>query len=65
MIDPQWSLVDLDPQTWRALGPLFDPGQYIRTAQPDNGTRNRWIRQHPSQSHFARSLSMACADVLQ
>ena len=34
MIDPQWSLVDLDPRTWRAIGPLFDPGQYIRAAQP-------------------------------
>jgi hypothetical protein len=34
VIDPDWSLVDLDPRTWRALGPLFDPGQYIRAAQP-------------------------------
>jgi hypothetical protein len=34
MIDPHWSLVDLDPRTWRAIGPFFNPGQYIRAAQP-------------------------------
>ncbi len=34
MIDPQWSLVDLDPVTWRAIGHFFHPGQYIRAAQP-------------------------------
>jgi hypothetical protein len=34
MIDPHWSLVDLDPRTWRAIGGFFDPGQYIRAAQP-------------------------------
>lgn len=33
MIDPHWSLVDLDPHTWRSIGRFFDPGQYIRTAQ--------------------------------
>jgi hypothetical protein len=35
MIDPNWSLVDLDPRTWRNLGRLIDPSQYIRSAQPD------------------------------
>src|SRR5690348_10361891 len=35
MIDPQWSVIDLDPYTWRAIGPFFDPGQYVRAAQPD------------------------------
>src|SRR5581483_4069939 len=34
MIDPNWSVVDLDPRTWRALGRFFDPDQYIRAAQP-------------------------------
>ena len=34
MIDPHWSLVDLDPRTWRAIGPFFNPGQYMRAAQP-------------------------------
>jgi hypothetical protein len=34
MIDPHWSVVDLDPRTWRNIGRFFDPGQYIRTAQP-------------------------------
>jgi hypothetical protein len=34
MIDPQWSVVDLDPRTWRNLGKYFDPGQYIRAALP-------------------------------
>jgi hypothetical protein len=34
VIDPHWSLVDLDPRTWRAIGGFFDPGQYIRAAQP-------------------------------
>jgi hypothetical protein len=34
MIDPHWSLVDLDPVTWRAIGPFFHPGRYIGAAQP-------------------------------
>ncbi len=34
MIDPNWSVVDLDPHTWRKLGRFFDPGQYIRATQP-------------------------------
>lgn len=34
MIDPHWKLADLDPRTWRNLGRFFDPGQYIRAAQP-------------------------------
>ena len=34
MIDPHWSVIDLDPRTWRAIGGFFDPGQYIRAAQP-------------------------------
>jgi hypothetical protein len=34
MIDPFWQLVDLDPLTWRQIGRFFDPGQYLRTAQP-------------------------------
>lgn len=35
MIYPQWTVIDLDPLTWRNLGRFFDPGQYLRTAQPD------------------------------
>ncbi|HEX7737651.1 MAG TPA: hypothetical protein VF458_22570 [Ktedonobacteraceae bacterium] len=34
MIDPHWELVDLDAVTWRQLGRFFDPGQYLRAAQP-------------------------------
>lgn len=34
MIDPHWQLIDLDPGTWRQIGRFFDPGQYLRTAQP-------------------------------
>src|SRR5689334_11907713 len=34
MIDPHWSLVDLDPRTWRNLGRLIEPGQYVSAAQP-------------------------------
>lgn len=34
MIDPHWSVVDLDPRTWRRLGRFFSPGQFIRAAQP-------------------------------
>lgn len=34
MIDPHWSLVDLDPVTWRAIGHFFHPGQYTRATQP-------------------------------
>jgi hypothetical protein len=35
MINPDWQLVDLDPVTWRHIGHFFNPGQYLRTAQPD------------------------------
>ena len=34
-IDPNWSLVDLDPRTWRNIGHFFNPGQYIRAAQSE------------------------------
>jgi hypothetical protein len=34
MIDPHWSLVDLDPRTWRNIGHLIEPGRYISAAQP-------------------------------
>jgi hypothetical protein len=34
MIDPHWTVVDLDPVTWRNIGHFFDPGQYIRTTRP-------------------------------
>ena len=34
MIDPDWIVEDLDPRTWRAIGQLFMPAQYIAAAQP-------------------------------
>lgn len=34
MIDPHWSVVDLDPVTWRNLGRFIEPAQYLRAAQP-------------------------------
>lgn len=34
MIDPQWQVIDLDPVTWRNLGPFFEPKRYIAAAQP-------------------------------
>jgi len=41
MIDPNWSVIDLDPRTWRNLGRFFDPGQYIRATQP--GEHNLFV----------------------
>jgi hypothetical protein len=35
MIDPHWQVIDLDPVTWRNLGPFFEPQRYIAAAQPD------------------------------
>ena len=35
MIDPHWQVIDLDPVTWRNLGPFFQPQDYIAAAQPD------------------------------
>jgi hypothetical protein len=35
MIDPNWTLEDVDPVTWRNIGHLFVPAQYIAAAQPD------------------------------
>jgi hypothetical protein len=34
MINPDWQLIDLDSMTWRQIGHFFDPGQYLRAAQP-------------------------------
>jgi hypothetical protein len=34
MIDPEWVLEDLDPRTWRAIGHLFTPAQYVAAAHP-------------------------------
>ncbi len=34
MIDPQWLVIDLDPVTWRHLGPFIEPQRYIAAAQP-------------------------------
>ncbi len=34
MIDPNWQVQDLDPVTWRNIGPYLEPENYIRTAQP-------------------------------
>lgn len=34
MIDPNWSVVDLDPVTWRNIGPFINVAQYVRAAQP-------------------------------
>ncbi len=34
MIDPNWSVVDLDPVTWRNLGRFINVPQYVRAAQP-------------------------------
>jgi hypothetical protein len=64
MIDPHWSLVDLDPRTWRAIGRFFDPGNYIRAAQPDehglfvlhNG--ERVLRVVDTQSGVRRDLAL-------
>src|SRR5512139_2793404 len=34
MIDPNWSVVDLDPVTWRNLGRFINVTQYVCAAQP-------------------------------
>ena len=34
MIDPHWSVIDLDPVTWRNLGRFIDVAQYVRAVQP-------------------------------
>lgn len=34
MIDPHWSVVDLDPVTWRNLGRFINVPQYVQAAQP-------------------------------
>ena len=41
MIDPHWSVIDLDPVTWRNIGRFIDVAQYVRAAQP--GERGLFI----------------------
>lgn len=69
MIDPHWTVVDLDPRTWRQLGKFFDPGQYIRATRPgghdlfvlhDDG---RLLRVVDSRHGVRRDLAVQdCAD---
>jgi hypothetical protein len=33
MINPHWSVVDLDPVTWRAIGEFISPGRYVRAGE--------------------------------
>ncbi len=41
MIDPHWSVIDLDPVTWRNIGRFIDVAQYVRAVQP--GERGLFI----------------------
>lgn len=41
MIDPHWNVVDLDPTTWRNLGPYLEVAQYIRT--PSTGEAELYV----------------------
>jgi hypothetical protein len=34
MIHPHWSVVDLDPITWRNIGAFISPGRYVRAGDP-------------------------------
>lgn len=35
LIDPNWTLEDLDPHTWRTIGPYIDPGRYVMAGSRD------------------------------
>ncbi len=65
MIDPNWSLVDLDPRTWRNLGHLIEPGRYVSAAQPgEHGLfvlhdGQRILRTVDSASGVRRDLALA------
>lgn len=41
MIDPHWNVVDLDPTTWRNLGPFLEVAQYVRT--PSTGEAELYV----------------------
>jgi hypothetical protein len=64
MIDPCWQLVDLDALTWRQIGRFFEPGQYLRAAQPgEHGLfvlheRGTVLRCVDSQTGVRRDLSL-------
>ncbi|HEY0754394.1 MAG TPA: hypothetical protein VGD98_10560 [Ktedonobacteraceae bacterium] len=68
MIDPHWELVDLDPLTWRQIGRFFDPGQYLRAAQPgEHGLfilheRGRMLRVVDSQTGVRRDITLDVLD---
>ena len=34
LIDPDWTLEDLDPHTWRAIGPYIHPARYVMAGEP-------------------------------
>lgn len=68
MINPDWQLVDLDPVTWRQIGRFFDPGQYLRAAQPgehglfvlhDRGKVQRIV---DSKCGVRRDITLDCID---
>jgi hypothetical protein len=33
LIDPDWTLEDLDPRTWRAIGPFISPARYMMAGE--------------------------------
>lgn len=68
MIDPHWSLVDLDPRTWRNIGRFIEPPQYVGAAQPGehglfvlhNG--ERVLRVVDTERGVRRDLGLAAID---
>lgn len=43
MIDPNWTVSDLDPVTWRNLGHFIEPGQYMRPPRSASGEPELYI----------------------
>jgi hypothetical protein len=56
MIDPEWVLEDLDPRTWRAIGHLFMPAQYVAAARP--GEHGLFVLHDPGS--LPRIVDTAC-----
>jgi hypothetical protein len=68
VIDPQWSVLDLDPVTWRNLGPFIGVAQYIRvppSAEPELYVlhdQGRVLKVHDTHAGPRRDLGLTHID---
>lgn len=70
MIDPNWNVIDIDPTTWRNLGPFIGAAQYVRVPPSDSDEpelyvlhdNGRVLKIHDTHAGQRRDLSLTHID---